>query len=217
MRKVFLISAFLGFALSGNAQVTLQGAESLGTLTFRKSPEFKDESILGSKYITEEFQYAKVNNGTDSFLIRYNAHRDVMEYKSANEILELIKEQNTHFIFSDGTVYELLSSPSSGNQYHKILSDKKDIKLSKHSSIKLEQAKPAINSYDTDSPASFKRNRDVYYITINGKTTEFDGKQRSVRALFPNKNSEIKNFFKNNRIRNTDEDMIKLGNFLATL
>src|SRR5690554_3392499 len=103
MRRVFLITAFLGLVFSGNAQVILQGAESLRTLTFRKSPEFNDESILGSKYITEEFHHAKVNNGTDNFLIRYNAHRDVMEYKNADEIVELIKEQHTHFVFSDGT------------------------------------------------------------------------------------------------------------------
>lgn len=216
MKKVLFIVSFLGFALSGNAQTTVQGAGSSYTLTFRKSPDFNDESILGSKYINEEFSHAKVNKGTENFLIRYNANRDVMEYKNADEIVELIKEQSTHFAFTDGTVYELINT-AYGAQYHQVLSDKNNVKLSKHSSIKLEEARPASNSYDTDSPASFKRNKDVYYITINGETTEFDGKQKSVRALFPDKNSEIKDFFKNNRIRTNDEDMVKLGDFLATL
>lgn len=220
MKKIFFIAAFLGFTLAGSAQVTLQGDGSLGTLTFRKSADFDDASILGSKYTDEEFSLSKVNKGTEKFLIRYNTYNDIMEYKNGNDLLELIKEQNTYFEFDNGTVYELLTYDlrgSSVSRYHQILSDRNNIKVSKFESIKLEEAKAAANSYDTGSPASYKRNRDSYYITINGKTSELDGKQRSIQKLFPSKTAEIKKFFKENKIRTNDEDMTKLGNFIATL
>lgn|SRR5690606_24448906 len=218
MKKIFLIAAFIGFALTSNAQSTMQ--LGVGTLTFRKSPDFDDASVLGSKYLTEDFSQAKVNKGTQNFLIRYNAYSDLMEYQNDGELLELIKEQNTHFQFANGEVYELLQynlKGSSVSRYHQILTDQNNVKVSKFRSIKLEEAKAPSNSYDSATPASYKRNRDSYFITINGQTTEFDGKQRSVQKLFPSKSAEIKKFFKENKIKTNDEDMVKLGDFLATL
>lgn len=220
MRKTFFIAAFLGLSLYGNTQVTLQGDGSFGTLVFRKSPEFDDASITGSKYLNEEFSQAKVNKGTENFLIRYNAYSDIMEYKNGSDLLELIKEQNTHFQFDNGEIYELLTynvKGSSVSRYHQILTDQNNVKVSKFKSIKLEEAKAAANSYDTATPASYKQNRDSYFITVNDQTTEFDGKRKSAERLFPSKSSEIKKFYKENKIRTNDEDMIKLGNFLATL
>ena len=220
MKKIFFIAAFLGFTLYGNAQVTLQGDGSLGTLVFRKSADFNDASIGGSRYLSEEFSLAKVNKGTENFMIRYNAYGDIMEYKNGNDLLELIKEQNTHFQFDSGEIYELLTynvKGSSVSRYHRILTDQNNVKVSKFQSVKLEEAKAATNSYDSATPASYKQNRDSYFITINGQTTEFDGKRKSAEKLFPSKSSEIKKFYKENKIRTNDEDMIKLGNFLATL
>src|SRR5690606_25837513 len=111
--------------------------------------------------------------------------------------------------FDNGQVYELLTyvvKGSSVSRYHHILSDGNNIKISKFESIKLEEAKAATNSYDTATPASYKRNRDTYFITINGKTTEFDGKQKSLSSLFPSKTEEIKKFYKENKIKISDED-----------
>src|SRR5690606_31759605 len=139
MKKIFLIAAFIGFALYGNAQVTLQGDGGLGTLTFRKSPDFNDAAVLGSKYLTEDFSQAKVNKGTQNFLIRYNAYSDLMEYQNDGELLELIKEQNTHFQFANDEVYELLQynlKGSSVSRYHQILTDQNNIKVSKFRSVK---------------------------------------------------------------------------------
>lgn len=217
MKKIFLIASFITFSVAANAQMTLQGG---GTLLFKKSPEFNDANTAGSKYIIENFNNATVNKGSQSFLIRYNAYSDLMEYKNGSETLELIKEKNIHFIFQNGSVYELLNYTLNGkdySRYHQILVNNDNSKVSKFQSIKLIPAKKAANSYERDTQATYKNNSDVYFVTYNNQTIEFDGKEKTLSKLIPGKASEIKEFYKNNKIKENDTDMIKLGHFLATL
>ena len=218
MKKSLLILAVLALSFSANAQMTLQDGGA--TLTFRKSPDFNDAAVSGSKYLSENFSSARVNKGTQSFQIRYNAYSDLMEYKNGVDLLELIKEQNTYFQFNNGDIYELMTYNVKGSnvsRYNQVLVDKNNVKVSKFKSIKLVEAKAAASSYDTATPASYKPNKEVYYITLNNETTEFDGKQKTVEKILPSKSAEIKKFFKDNKIKENDADMIKLGNFLATL
>lgn|SRR5690606_6384254 len=216
-KAVFILSLGL-FSLASNAQVTLQDGGS--TLTFRKSADFNDAAIAGSKFLNENYQNAKVNKGSQDFLIRYNAYTDIMEYKNGSDVLELIKEKNTHFAFQDGSVYELFTYNLGGTsyeRYHQVLVENKNVKISKFQSIKLIPAQKATNSYEKDTQASYKPNREVYFITYNNQTFEFDGKQKTLDKIIPGKADAIKKFYKENKIKENDTDMIKLGNFLATI
>src|SRR5690606_11673619 len=217
MKKIIFIVSIGLFSLASEAQGTLQGGN---TLVFRKSPDFDDTAIAGSRYLSENFKTAKVNKGTEDFLIRYNAYGDIMEYKNIDETLELIKEKNTFFNFADGTIYELLTykiDNKNFQRYHQILSDNGLVKVSKFQSIKLNPARQASNSYEKDSQASYSQNRDTYFITINGVTHPFDGKRRSLEKLFPNNVNAIKEFYKKNQIKENDTDMIVLGQYLNNL
>lgn len=219
MKKAIFILTLGIFSITSNAQVSLQSSGE-GTLLFRRSADFNDAAVAGSKYIMETFESAKVNNGTQDFMIRYNAYTDMMEYKTGTDVLELIKEKNTHFVFQDGSVYELFQYDLDGkshNRYHKILTDKNGVKVSKFQSIKLVPGKKASNSYESDTQATYKANKDVYFITYNNQTFEFDGKQKSLEKIISGKADAIKAFYKENKIKENDSDMIKLGNFLATL
>src|SRR5690606_26177346 len=206
MKKVILIFSIGLFSLTSNAQVNL--SDGGGMLSFRKSPEFTDANTAGSKYLSENYQNARVNKGEQSFLIRYNAYRDIM------------KEKDIHFTFHDGNTYELFSYDLNGrslDRYHKVLVDNKTVKISKFESIKLLPAKKAINSYERDTQATYKPNSEVYFITYNNQTFEFDGKQKSLEKIISGKGDVIKAFYKENKIKENDSDMIKLGNFLATI
>lgn len=218
MKKIILIFSISIFSVTANAQVQINTGG--GMLSFRKSPDFTDANTTGSKYFSENYQNARVNKGEQNFLIRYNAYRDIMEYKNGADVLDLIKEKNTHFIFQDGTVYELFSyifNEKSYERYHKVLAESKNIKISKYESIKLIPAKKALNSYESDTQAAYKPNKEIYFITYNNQTFEFDGKQKSLEKIIPGKADAIKAFYKQNKIKENDSDMIKLGNFLATI
>lgn len=218
MKKAIFIFSLGLFSLTVNAQVQINTGG--GVLSFSKSPDFNDANTTGSKYFTENFQSSKVNKGDQDFQIRYNAFTDMMEYKNGSDVLELIKEKNTHFTFQDGSVYELFQYQADGKsheRYHKVLTDKNGIKVSKFQSIKLIPAKKATSSYDTDTQAAYKANKEIYFVTYNNQTFEFDGKQKSLEKIIPGKTDAIKAFYKQNKIKENDSDMIKLGNFLATI
>lgn len=218
MKKILLTLSIALSIYSANAQVSLQRNNDV--LMFKKSVDFNDAATIGSKYINESFEQAKVNNGSQTFLIRYNAYSDMMEYKNNKDVLELIKDKNTHFNFNNGDVYELFKYNIKGKEverYQKVLVNGNGVKISKFSSVKLEPAKSPSNSYETYQQAAYKQNQPLYFITIGDVTNEFDGKAKSVEKLFPNKTAEIKQFFKNNKIKETDTDMIKLGTFLINL
>lgn len=218
MRKTFLALSFLALSFSTTAQSNLEIDNT--TLTFRSSEYHNDTNIEGSKYLNEQFINTKVNNGPQNFLIRYNAYNDIMEYQNGVDLVELIKDQNTHFQFNNGDVYELMTYVVRGKnitRYNQILFDENQIKISKFRSIELIEAKEATTGYTKSSPARYAPNKDTYFITLNSKTTEFDGKQKSLEKLFPSKTIEIKKFYKDNKIRENDDDLIKLGTFLVTL
>ncbi len=218
MKKAIFILTLGIFSITSNAQVQINTGG--GILSFSKSPDFNDANTTGSKYLSDAYQSTKVNKGTQDFMIRYNAYTDMMEYKTGTDVLELIKEKNTHFVFQDGSVYELFQYDLDGkshNRYHKILTDKNGVKVSKFQSIKLVPGKKASSSYDSDTQPAYKANKDVYFITYNNQTFEFDGKQKSLEKIISGKADAIKAFYKENKIKENDSDMIKLGNFLATL
>lgn len=218
MKKVIFILSLGIFSITSNAQVQINTGG--GLLSFSKSPDFNDANTTGSKYLLENYQNTKVNKGDQDFQIRYNAFTDMMEYKNGSDVLELIKEKNTHFTFQDGSVYELFQYQADGksyDRYHKVLTDKNGIKVSKFQNIKLVPGKKATSSYDSDTQPAYKANKEVYFITYNNVTVEFDGKQKSLEKIISGKSDAIKAFYKENKIKENDTDMIKLGNFLATI
>jgi len=218
MKKIILIFSIGIFSITANAQVNLNSGD--GILSFRKSTDFNDAAIAGSRYLSEQYQNTKVNKGTQSFPVRYNAYNDVMEYKNGSDVLELVKGKNTHLEFQDGSIYELFNyqlNKKPVERYHKVLVSNKTATISKFQSISLIPATKASNSYETDKQASFKENEGIYFITYNNQTFQFDGKQKSLEKVIPGKSDSIKAFYKENKIKENDTDMIKLGNFLATI
>jgi len=193
MKKIIFILSFGIFSITSNAQMTLQSGGE-GTLTFRKSADFNDAAVAGSRYLSEQYQNTKVNKGTQSFLVRYNAYNDIMEYKNGSDILELVKDKNTHFEFQDGSVYELFKYDLNGKsleRYHRVLVSNKNATISKYQSIKLIPATKASNSYESDKQATYKENEEIYFITYNNQTFEFDGKQKSLEKIIPGKSDAI--------------------------
>ena len=120
--------------------------------------------------------------------------------------------QNLHFypLFGPKKVF---SGPKKLKKIQKI----QNFKISKFESIKLIPASKASNSYEKDTQATYKPSTEVYFITYNNQTFEFDGKQKSLEKIIPGKTDAIKAFYKQNKIKENDSDMIKLGNFLATI
>lgn len=224
MKKIkILLSAFTLTCFSNTfAQVNAQGVSGTGTLTFYKSNSNTKPTVVGSEYIIEEFKPARVNGGSQPFQIRFNANTNVMEYKKDNEELILIKKNNTLIEFTDGTSYELISYNDKKNKeteaYLAVVKKTDNVSIYKYEKINYVDARPAQNTYDTGSPAEYKRTSDSFYIKVGDKVSELPTKQKDYVKMFPGKESEIKEYFKSNKINFKDNaDLIKLTTFLNSI
>lgn len=219
----YALSAFTFFTFSSSfAQVSAQGVSGTGVLSFYKSNSNKKSTIIGSQYIDEAFSAAKVNGGTQPFQIRFNAFTNVMEYKKDNDELVLIKKDNKLVEFTNGKIYELNSfTDKRGNNeqsYFAIIKKEAKVSILKLEKVTLSEARSASNTYDTGSPAEYKRSSDAYYLKLGDKVSELPTKSKDFVKLIPNKETEIKDFFKNNKISFKDDaDLIKLTTFLNSI
>ncbi len=224
MKKIKIaLSAIALFTFSNTfAQINAQGISGTGTLTFYKNNSDKKATTLGSEYIEEDFKSARVNGGTQPFQIRFNAHTNVMEYKKDNEDLILVKNNNPLIEFTNGKTYELVSyTDKKGKEFDNYLSLIKNagkISIYKYEKITYQEARPAQNTYDTGSPAEFKKASDTFFIKIGDVVSELPTKQKEYIKLFPGKEAQIKEYFKSNKINFKDDaDLIKFATFLNSI
>jgi len=224
MKKLtFILSTITFISFSDSfAQINAQGVSGTGVLTFYKNTTDKKPSVIGSEYIIEEFKPARVNGGTQPFQIRFNAHNNVMEYKKDNEELILIKKNNTLIEYTDGKTYELVSyTDKKGKEFDSylfLIKNAGKISIYKLEKINFIEARAASNTYDTATLAEYKRSSDTFFIKIGDKVSELPTKQKDYIKLFPSKETEIKEYFKSNKINFKDDaNLIKLATFLNTL
>lgn len=224
MKKIKILLSAIALTCFSNtfAQMNAQGVTGTGVLTFYKSNSNEKPAVVGSEYFVEEFKPARVNGGTQPFQIRFNAHTNVMEYKKDNEELILIKNNNTLIEFTDGTSYELISyndKKGKGTEaYFAVVKKAEKVSIYKYEKINFVEARAASNTYDTATLAQFKKASDTFFIKVGDKVSELPTKQKDYVKMFPGKESEIKEYFKSNKINFKDNaDLIKLAMFLNSI
>lgn len=220
MKKTTILLALIGCSYASNAQVVI-GQEG-GLLTFRNNDTSK-ENITGSQYYNENFSIASVNNGPGEFQIRYNNFKDVMEYEQkTGEYLELIKDQNYIVAFRNGETYHYKKyNDSKGNPvngYLLVVGTDDNVTLYRTNRKGYKAGTKASNSYTTDTPASYIKDKVEYYLEKDGKVIPIENKSREFQKAFPGKENEIKDFFKKNKINFENKSEVnKLLQFVKTL
>ncbi|NGM74161.1 hypothetical protein [Sphingobacterium sp. SGL-16] len=211
MKNIFyLIAFFLTLSHFCQAQIRLnEGVTSV--LVYGKALGDTDETIEGSKYIDSEFKYFSVNGSETKYLIRYNALQDLMEHKSENNTILLLNKDATKIVHNQEIVFELITE-NNLSQYHQILVDTNDIKLTKVQKVNINKARPAKNSYEESVPAHYKRIKDQYFVYFQGVLHPFDGKQNSLIKIFPTKINAIKLFYSKNKVDLTEKGILLLKN-----
>jgi len=225
MKKTVLsiIGLTLFSIVDTNAQVYFQSdAGGANMLSFSKRDDFSKSNITGEMYIDEKYSSAKVNGGTESFMIRFNPYNNTMEYNKDKQELVLNKSQNTLIEFVNGSIYKLVSyknkKSSMAEDYMKVIFDDEKIAFYKLERVELKAATVANNSYEQSSPAEYRRAKDEYFMKLGENTFVAPTKSKDIIKLFPGKEKELKEYFKSNKVNFTDDaDLIKLGRYLTSI
>ena len=180
-----------------------------GTFGYRDAPlesyiytDSEKRKILEKQYLTTAYLTAKVDHYSATAQLRYNLFNDQMEFSKDGLIYYLKKEEGriVNFINLDAKykVYDVNGSL----QFLKVEAQGEYSLLVKQSKKFLEPKNRRSNSaYQTHLKASFKRNKDDFYIQLgNGNIVEVPSQRSEFFALFGEDAAVVKSYMKKHKL-----------------
>jgi hypothetical protein len=194
--KLFILSALLGLTTTGSllAQATIEG----------------------SPYLNETYANAEIWSSAtahQNFSVRYNIYQDAMEYKQNGQIYAFDPSSKLRrVVLGDETFilsrYDLDGQTKSG--FLQVL-DSGKVMLYAKKVVKFTDAKKGGNLDGTDQLARYARGADVFFFKIGNTVPKEVESLKSMIAVFPDKNEELTQFAKKEKISiKKEKDMIKL-------
>lgn len=204
-RKIGLTiaAACLILATAADAQV-VQPTNAAATSTVVKGTPYLDEA-----YVNGTILYA---NNTRTIPLRYNAHKDVMEFQADGQARVLdpsttIKKVN----FGETTfVVEKYTNEKGILKYgYFTLLDTGKVSLFSRKSVKFTPGMKGRALDGGDQPAEYRRNPDEFYFKIAGGELIEVKNVKTMIAAFPDKQDELSAFAKKEKISPKDEEELK--------
>lgn len=184
-----------------------------------------DKSVQGSQYYdgVESFLPVKIDgydNETPAF--RYNAYRDEMEFQKEGQIYYALKKEGLRINFVRANkVYEVLNYTDKTDiitGYLVVINEGDKVSLYVKEQIKYIAERESATGYDSSKPAEYKKVDDTFFIRIEDATVNFPKNKKELLKMFPDKNPQISDYLKKNKISFSKEsDLIELTKFLNTL
>lgn len=195
-------------------QQATSGTSGIITQSLRSKGDLK-----GSPYINEDFLAAQIEG--DLYMMRYNAYEDQFEYldndvvvtfpaKLGSTIVEIprLNQKYEYLNYKNGNSYDY--------GYLAVVYESENLKLFKKEKVIYIEGIAPKTSYDRAYPDEYRRDKDVFYYQINkGEIDRIPSRRKQLTLLFKEKDKEIDNFIKDNKISLSDEnDLIKLFEFI---
>jgi hypothetical protein len=185
--------------------------------------DVRSNGLLGSSYINEQFLAVKLVNTDKTYLMRYNAYKDEMEFEKDGKLFYLTKVYDFSITFEGSNkVYQVFSYQEikgTKDGYFVALSKGDKVSLLLQEKIKYFDGVKARSSYTEDKPASLKRIKDKLYIGYKNNTaSELPNRKKDLLKLFSSKSTEIEAYAKKNNLgfKNT-EDLIEIFKYYNAL
>lgn len=174
------------------------------------------DEIVGSPYLTKNFNLAKVSDNYEKVPVRYNSFKDEIEFQKDDKTMVLPNEpqfSRVEILSPKQTLVFLDTADDMKGYFFELVNGKNA--LYKKVKTKFIDFVPAANSYATDKPASFKTLDPIYYIKTEKGFIKKPKNQKEVIEQIPDKKEAIETFVKTNKIKfNREEDLIKFVTFL---
>lgn len=225
MKKTLFLICIFFFFTNVNAQLVVGGFSQIemNSIMLRKD-NLRDSDITGSQYFNENFLMGKVSGIKESIELRYNAFSDEIEFRNPNDtIYTLIKDEklNPIEIFKKKYIYTKYKNEKNEivNGYLlEIYSGK--LNLYKNEKIILIPAKEPRSGYDSYTPPKLQKSSSDYFLKLkdSNEIFVFPRNRKELISYYPNKENEIKEFLKSNKLGfSKEEDLMEITKFLENL
>lgn len=175
-------------------------------------------------YLNEVFTPAKINNISETKMVRFDAFEDRVEVMvNAKKVVILQDSQSYSISLQDGSdkLYETKSyRDEKGNaktSFFELIAHKENYKLYLKEKIKFFKAEKA-QGYESPKPAMFKKQKTTNYITdFKGQSDQLlriPSKVRSFMEFFPNRSKSVRMFMRDNKLKiDNGDDLVKIFDF----
>ncbi len=222
LKFIFCVSLLLNtYAISSQTNPINQ---DLSDIQFATSLNKTIPEAEGSPYITENFSLVKLV-GFDNKVYegRFNAFNGDMEIKTEGKIIYLNPSNEISVLFTENNklykTYTYNDEDSHSKRGFLLVAKRlSKIELLKLEKIEFFEKKPARTSYDKESPAKFKRDADTYYLKTKGKVKKLPTRRKDFIETFPEYESELKKYIKNNKLNPKNEsELVGIIEYLNSL
>ncbi|MDF1517765.1 MAG: hypothetical protein P1P79_07455 [Lutibacter sp.] len=185
--------------------------------------DLNSNNLLGSSYLNEQFLPVKLANSEKTYLMRYNAYTDEMEFEKNGQLFYVTKAYNFLINFEslnkDYQVFSYQENNSAKDGYFVVLSKGNQFLLLMQEKIKYFGEVKARSSYNNDKPASLRRLNDKLNIGYkNNTTSQLPNKKNDLLKLFASKSAEIEVYAKKNKLGfKNNEDLIQIFGYYNSL
>lgn len=183
-----------------------------------------NEKAEGSRYITEGFSPAIINNSAITYAVRYNAVDDLMELRDENSKILIIDKNKEYIIkFNDGSnkLYQTVTYKDGKRGFAiSIWVDENKNGLFIKEKIKFSPEKPKIGYDLANNPAKYARVKDAFYMRDgeNSPLKELSSNKKKFLTAFKGKEKKVQNFIKKENLKiNNKEDLMKIMLFYFSL
>lgn len=221
--KHVLLFGFLFLNLTTYGQIELRG--NFGDVYY--SPDLyktKYNSPAGSPYLNENFTPAKINDISETKLVRFDAFEDRVEIMvDENKVVVLPDTEPYTITLLDGSdkLFETKSYINDkGNpktSFFELIAKKENYRLYLKEKVEFSKAVKA-QGYQASKPAMFVKQKRIYYITdFKAKSDQLlriPFKVRNFLDLFPNHSKSIKKFIKDHKLKiDKGDDLVEILEF----
>lgn len=177
---------------------------------------------VGSPYYNEAFLPSEVQSYPEEIALRYNAYTDEMEFEYNGVLHALLKEmypevimgpRKKHYVY---TPYENKEKAEFG--FLVKLNENEQYPAYKKEWIFYIKPKRRESHYQDNSPGFYVQKPPKYYLYWNGRIREVPANKKKFAKKFGDKEKEVLNFIKTNKIEpRSDEGIILISEFLESL
>ncbi|WP_103069954.1 hypothetical protein [Aquimarina sediminis] len=207
MRKILL---FTCLALSSAIFAQLP-RDLLKTTT----KDYTFEDYDGSIYMKGSYKESSViheKSGTFDAKLKYNIHSDALEYSSGSKLYEVVKSPTIHARIDGDYFYycEFQSQRGVDRRGYYVLVELTDkYRIYKRFTLKIKEPRESIAVGAPSEPGAV-RMKTTYYLEESGVIMELPMSKKDMLAAFNDKESELKEYLKKEKIRlRKEEDLIR--------
>jgi hypothetical protein len=176
---------------------------------------------VGTPYLAETFESADVytlKGVFNSMQMRYNVHADYMEYKDKDVVYILDPALNIKRVDLGNNRFVVEKSEAGGKMKlgYFVLLDSGKVTLLAKKNVAYRDPQPA-KAMQEATLGSYSKQKDEYFFKIgNGQLNEITSPKRIIES-FPDKQDELEQFVRKEKISKNEEDLIKMIRYYNSL